>query len=98
MKKYADGAKDAASKNESLTGSVVKGAGAVEIAKRTYEHLKQVFGEVVAATDAAQLSHIRLQATLSATGGRSGQTAESVNKLADEMARLTVFDDKAIRN
>lgn len=98
MKKYADSATNAKTKQEGLTSSVVKGAGAVEIAKRGYDELKRIFLEVVEATAAAQQSQARLGATLRATEGRSGQTAASVNKLADEMARLTVFDDRAIRN
>jgi hypothetical protein len=83
---------------ESLTGSMFKGVGAVELVRRAWDQAVQTFHEVVDATRAAQESHARLEAGLRATNGASGQTTASIGKLADEMARLTVFDDTAIRN
>jgi hypothetical protein len=83
---------------ESLTGSMFKGVGAVELVRRAWDQAVQTFHEVVEATRAAQESHARLEAGLRATNGASGQTAATIGKLADEMARLTVFDDTAIRN
>jgi hypothetical protein len=77
---------------------VFKGAGTVEIARRAWEKAVEVYHEVIANTRAAQESHARLESVLRATSGASGQTTASIEKLADEMARLTRFDDTAIRN
>jgi hypothetical protein len=57
-----------------------------------------LYHEVQDATLAMQQSHARLEAVLKATGGASGQTAESVSKLADQLSRLTQFDDTALKN
>lgn len=50
---------------------------------------------VSAAADAQQVQ-AQLNAVLQSTGGIAGVTAEQVNALADELSRLTPFEDEAI--
>lgn len=98
IRNVGNAAKETAGKQESLTGAVAKGTVAADLLRQAWDKGVETFKEVVARTNEAQLSHARLEAVLRATNGASGQTAKTVEKLADEMARLTVFDDEAIRN
>jgi hypothetical protein len=93
-----DEADAAGKKHESLTGAVIKGTGAVEILKRAWEEGVQLLREVRDHTEAAQQSQARLEAVLRATNNASGQTAETIGQLAEEMQRLTVFDDSQIKD
>jgi hypothetical protein len=93
-----DAAESAGKSHENLTGAVFKGVGAMEIARKTAELVSETYGEMKEHTEAAQQSHARLEAVLRATNNASGQTAETIGHLADEMQRLTVFDDTQIRD
>lgn len=53
---------------------------------------------IVDAGKAGEQSINRLNAVLRATGNQSGYTAEQLHKLADEMARVTQFDDESFRD
>lgn len=98
LKHYADGAKGAADAQGSMTASVFKGVGAMEVARRVYDEAVQVFHEMVAATEQAQQSHARLQAVLQATGGVAGHTADDIERLVQNLTGKTIFDDTQLRN
>jgi uncharacterized protein YoxC len=98
VKKGGEAATEAGKAHESLTAGVFKGQAAFELAKRAVDSLIGAYDEVKQHSLEAQQAQTRLEAVLHATGGASGQTAESMGALADEMAKLTAFDDTQIKN
>lgn len=74
-------------------GTLALAAGAAGIALAA-----MIKKESIQAAIESQQSHLRLEATLKATGHAAGLTKLELNALADEMSRTTSFDDEEIRN
>lgn len=93
---------EAADKNKSahagLATEIFKGVGTVEIVKRAWEGVKELYLEVRDATLELQQSQARLEAVLTSLGSKTDATLSAVNELADGMSRITKFDDTALRN
>lgn len=98
VKGSGDAAREAGKGHEDMAGAVFKGTGAMEVAKKTIEKVVELYGEMKEHTEAAQQSQARLEAVLHATNGAAGQTVDTIGHLADEMQRLTVFDDSQIKD
>jgi hypothetical protein len=94
----AEGANQNKSAHQGLFAEIVKGVGTVELVKRAWEGVKELYVEVRDATLEMQQSQARLEAVLNRSASASGLTAASVNELAEGMARITKFDDSALRN
>jgi hypothetical protein len=94
----AEGANQNKSAHQGLFGEILKGVGTVELVKRAWEGLKELYAEVRDATLEMQQSQARLEAVLNRSASASGLTATSVNELAESMSRMTKFDDTALRN
>src|SRR5438552_2717406 len=97
-KKSGEEGQRATVSHETLFASIVAGTLSVEVLRRAWDSVSGVLHDFVAVNEAAQQSHARLDAVLRATGGVSKQTSESVEHLVGSMSRLTVFDDRALRN
>jgi hypothetical protein len=93
-----DAAGAAGKSHEDLAGAVFKGTSAMELLKKGLEKGIELYQEMKEHTDAAQQSQARMEAVLHATGGAAGQTSETIGQLADEMSRLTRFDDSQIKD
>ncbi len=93
--------RDAARRVEEMDGMAVRAArsftgwlaGIVTVTTA----LRTLRAAILAASEAEQ-SQRRLEAVLRATGQAAGLTAREINRLTEEMAAGTIFDDEAIRN
>lgn len=74
-------------------------AGAKEELKRFATNLVEAAAvrEFIRNTVDAQASLAQLQATLKSTGGAAGFTLPELEKMSEEMSRLSVFSDEAVR-
>lgn len=97
---------DALSKAIENQGSLAKGLAAafnpatvaIGAATAALTALVAVTTKASAAFAEAEKSQLRLEAIIRATGGAAGQSAGQVAQFADEMARVTLFDDDAIKD
>ncbi len=64
--------------------------------KRAVKEVVQFFTECEQAFFQSEQATTKLNAVLRSTGGTAGYTADELRGMADEMQRLTVFDDEAV--
>lgn len=82
---------------KNLGGSFLTLAGNALAAVGGTAALGAAFKHVVDAASEAETANARLEGMLRATGGSSGQTMESLDRLAASMSRLSGMDDQVIK-
>lgn len=90
-------AKDAGSAQDSMTGSVLKGTVAADLAVKAFGKIVDVYREMKSATMDAQQNEIKQAALLEMAGEKASGKREVIERLAASMAKLTRFDDDQVR-
>lgn len=97
IKQVGKESRETAREQESLSGAVFKGATAADLAMKAGEKLVQVYAQMRDETRQAQQETLRLESVLRATHEASGRTAAQITELANAMAKVTRFDDDAVK-
>jgi len=69
-----------------------------EAASEVFSTASAAIGEFTSAAAEAELVGARMEATIKALGDKSPTTARQINDLADELSKLTGFDDEELIN
>lgn len=72
------------------------GIGAAELGAKAFQMIASGIGDSIAAAREAIAINKDLEQTIISTGGAAGVTADAARKLADELSRVTNFEDDAI--
>lgn len=97
IKQVGKESRETTREQESLSGAVFKGATASDLAIKAGEKLVQVYAQMRDETRQAQQETLRLESVLRATHESSGRTAAQITELANAMAKVTRFDDDAVK-
>jgi len=101
LKKTGEGAKEAQGGFKGLLGSiggVAAGFAAFELAGKAVDFLKDQIGEVIKVTEAHQLVAAQTNQVLKSTHDVSGETAGSLNELADAFSTTTMFSHDTVQS
>lgn len=87
--------------NEELAslGSVARGEALARLKDagiEAFQGMASAAGEFIDAAAEAEMVGVRMEATLRALGDAAPTTAEEINSLADELSKLTGFDDEEL--